>query len=65
MLAIHPAQIAAINTAFTPSAVELAEARAIVAAFAAAPAAGALAIEGRMIDRPHLKLARRVLGIEE
>lgn len=63
MLAIHPAQVAVINAAFTPSEAELAEARAIVAAFDANPDAGALQIEGRMIDRPHLKLAQRLLGI--
>lgn len=63
MLAIHPAQVAVINAAFTPSDAELAEARAIVAAFDANPDAGALQIEGRMIDRPHLKLAQRLLGI--
>ena len=63
MMAIHPAQVAVINAAFTPSDAELAEARAIVAAFAANPDAGALQIEGRMIDRPHLKLAQRLLGI--
>ena len=64
MLAIHPAQVAVINAAFTPSEEELAEARAIVAAFQANPEAGALQIEGRMIDRPHLTLARRLLGNE-
>ena len=62
MLAIHPAQVPVINAAFTPSEAELAEARAIVAAFTANPEAGALQIEGRMIDRPHLKLAQRLLG---
>lgn len=64
MLAIHPAQIPIINAAFTPSEEELAEARAIVAAFQSNPDAGALQIDRRMIDRPHLKLAQRVLGIE-
>lgn len=63
MLAIHPAQIPVINQAFTPSDAELEEARAIVAAFAANPDAGALQIDGRMIDRPHLRLAERLLGI--
>lgn len=65
MLAIHPAQVPVINEAFTPSEEELAEARAIVAAFRANPDAGALQIERRMIDRPHYKLALRVLGLEE
>ena len=65
MLAIHPAQCEIINAAFTPSDEELAEARAIVAAFAANPSVGALQINGRMIDRPHLKLSQRLLGITE
>lgn len=64
MLAIHPAQVPIINRAFEPSAAELAEAEAIIAAFAANPGAGTLQIEGRMIDRPHLRLAQRLLGIE-
>jgi citrate lyase subunit beta / citryl-CoA lyase len=65
MLAIHPAQVPIINAAFTPSEDELAEARAIVAAFQAQPDAGTLQIDRRMIDRPHLKLAQRVLGLED
>lgn len=65
MLAIHPAQVALINQAFTPSEAELDEARRIVAAFAEAPAAGALQIEGSMIDRPHLRQAQRLLGIAD
>ncbi|HQV02022.1 MULTISPECIES: CoA ester lyase [unclassified Novosphingobium] len=65
MLAIHPAQVPVINAAFTPSEAELEEARAIVSAFQANPEAGALQIDRRMIDRPHLKLAQRLLGIEE
>lgn len=62
MLAIHPAQVAPINAAFTPSAEELARARAIVQAFAENPGAGALALDGNMIDRPHLALAERLLA---
>ena len=65
MLAIHPAQIAVINAAFTPSDDDLAEAQAIVAAFKANPGVGTLQIDGRMIDMPHYKLALRVLGIAE
>ncbi len=61
MMAIHPTQVATINAAFTPDAAQVAEARAIVAAFAAAPDAGALQIDGRMVDAPHLKQARRIL----
>jgi citrate lyase subunit beta/citryl-CoA lyase len=62
MLAIHPAQVPVINAAFTPSAAEAAHARAIVAAFAANPGAGALALDGKMIDAPHLKAAQRLLA---
>lgn len=63
MLAIHPNQVPGINAAFTPSPEALAEARAIVDAFAANPGAGALQIDGRMVDQPHLKLAQRLLGL--
>jgi len=64
-LAIHPDQIATINSAFTPTEQELARARRIVAAFAADPAAGVLNFDGEMIDRPHLLQARRVLSSAE
>jgi len=60
-LAIHPAQVATINAAFTPSAADVAHAAEIVAAFEAHPDAGVLSVGGKMIDRPHLVQARRVL----
>jgi citrate lyase subunit beta/citryl-CoA lyase len=62
MMAIHPDQVAVINAAFTPSETEIAHARAIVAAFDANPGAGALSLDGRMIDRPHLIQAQRTLA---
>ncbi len=62
MMAIHPDQVAAINAAFTPSEAEVAHARAVVAAFEANPGAGALSLDGRMIDRPHLVQAQRTLA---
>jgi len=62
MMAIHPAQVEPINTAFTPSEAEIAHARAVVAAFDSDPGAGALSLDGRMIDRPHLVQARRILA---
>jgi citrate lyase subunit beta/citryl-CoA lyase len=61
-LAIHPAQVAAINAAFTPSEGEIEHARAIVRAFDAAPDAGVVSVGGRMVDRPHLVQAERVLA---
>lgn len=60
-LAIHPAQVGPINAAFTPSTGEVEHARAIVEAFDAEPNAGVLSVGGRMVDRPHLVQARRVL----
>jgi len=65
MMAIHPDQVPVINSAFTPSAAEIAHAEAVVAAFAANPEAGALALEGKMIDRPHLVQAQRILALAE
>jgi citrate lyase subunit beta / citryl-CoA lyase len=62
-MAIHPAQIPVINMAFTVSDDELAWARKVVALFAANPDVGTIALDGRMIDRPHLTLARRLLGL--
>ena len=61
-LAIHPGQIEVINEVFSPGAAAIAEARAVVAAFAAAPGAGVVALDGRMLDRPHLLRARQVLA---
>jgi citrate lyase subunit beta/citryl-CoA lyase len=60
--AIHPGQVQAINEVFTPSDDAWLEAKAIVAAFAQQPGAGAVNIGGRMFDRPHLTAAQRVLA---
>ena len=50
-----------INAAFTPSADDVAHAEQVVAAFEAHPDAGVLSVDGKMVDRPHLVQARRVL----
>ncbi|MFK3889937.1 HpcH/HpaI aldolase/citrate lyase family protein [Sphingomonas sp. NPDC079357] len=62
MMAIHPVQVATINAAFSPNDEQVAHARAVVAAFEAAPGAGVLQLDGRMIDAPHLVQARRLLA---
>jgi citrate lyase subunit beta/citryl-CoA lyase len=62
-LAIHPDQIAVIHAAFNPSAAEVERAERIVAAFAAASGAGVTSLDGKMIDRPHLIHAQRVLAL--
>ena len=61
-MAIHPAQVAVINEAFTPSAEAIAEAKRVVAAFAAAGDPGVVGVDGKMLDRPHLVRARRILA---
>ena len=61
-LAIHPAQVPVINEVFTPTADAIARAQAIVDAFAKAPGAGVVAIEGKMYDRPHLARAQALLA---
>ena len=63
MLAIHPAQIGVINKAFMPSSAELENAERIVELFAANPGAGTIGMDGKMIDRPHLVQALRLLAI--
>ena len=61
-LAIHPDQVATINRTYAPSETEVAHARRIVAAFEGDPKAGALSLDGKMIDLPHLKAARKTLA---
>jgi citrate lyase subunit beta/citryl-CoA lyase len=61
-LAIHPAQIAPIHAAFDPSDSEVDWAKRVCAAFAASPGVGAVSLDGRMLDKPHLRQAERILA---
>ena len=61
-MAIHPAQVPVINEIFTPTPEQIAEARAVIAAFAANPGKGTIGIDGVMHDRPHLERAKRLLA---
>ena len=61
-LAIHPGQVAAINESYRPSTAEIDHARRVIEAFAAAPGAGTVGLDGRMLDRPHLRQAEAVLA---
>ena len=61
-LCIHPGQVAATAAAFTPAPERVAWAEQVCAGFAANPDAGVFALDGKMIDRPHLKLAQRILA---
>ncbi len=60
-IAIHPAQVDTINAAFTPTAAEVEYATRVVEAFAAD--VGTVALDGRMLDLPHLRQAQRVLAL--
>jgi citrate lyase subunit beta/citryl-CoA lyase len=61
-LAIHPAQVAVINEAFTPAPEAVAHAERIVAAFAESSGLGVTSLDGIMLDQPHLKSAERLLA---
>jgi citrate lyase subunit beta/citryl-CoA lyase len=61
-IAIHPDQVETINRCFTPSPEEIAHAQRIIEAFEANPGAGTLGIDGKMVDIPHLKAARKMLA---
>ena len=60
-LAIHPSQVPVINEVFTPSPEQIEKAKMVVAAFAAQPGTGAVGIDGKMYDRPHLVRAQHLL----
>src|SRR5271154_3056871 len=62
LFAASPDQVSAINRAYAPSEAEVAHAQKIVAAFEANPGAGALGVDGKMVDIPHLKAARKILA---
>lgn len=59
-LCIHPRQVAAVNAAFSPAAGEVAWARRVLEA-ARGSGGAAVAVDGRMIDRPVILKAERIL----
>ncbi|OYX02778.1 MAG: CoA ester lyase [Bosea sp. 32-68-6] len=64
---IHPAQVATANAAFAPDEAELAQAKAIIAAFALPEnqGKGAIQLGGRMIELLHAEMAKRVVALSE
>lgn len=62
-LAIHPGQVAVLNRAFSPTAAEIAEAERLVEAYQARVKAGSgvFTIDGRMVDKPLVRAAERLL----
>jgi len=63
MLAIHPAQVPIINDVMTPTPEEIAHAERVIKIFADNPGAGVASLDGKMLDLPHLKLARKILSL--
>jgi citrate lyase subunit beta/citryl-CoA lyase len=61
-LAIHPAQVAPIHAAFAPSDEEVRWARRVIELMNSAQGPGAVALDGKMIDRPHLRQAERIIA---
>ena len=62
-IAIHPDQVDLINQGYMPDDEEVRHANAVVDAFERAGGAGAVQLEGKMLDKPHLTQARRVLAM--
>jgi citrate lyase subunit beta/citryl-CoA lyase len=60
--AIHPDQIEIINEVFSPTSEEIAHAQRVVALFEDQEGLGTTAMDGRMLDRPHLVMAKRLLS---
>ncbi len=60
---IHPKHVAIVNQALSPNPTDIAWAQRVVAAYEADPGAGVVKMEGRMVDKPHLLKARRILEL--
>lgn len=60
-MAIHPAQLAPIHRGFAPDAQTLDWARRVLALAEAQPDAAAFQLDGRMVDRPHIRTAQTLV----
>jgi citrate lyase subunit beta/citryl-CoA lyase len=59
---IHPKHVDVVNAAFEPTEAERNWAEKVIAAFASNPNSGTLRLDGQMIDKPHLRAAKKILG---
>ncbi|WP_456686695.1 HpcH/HpaI aldolase/citrate lyase family protein, partial [Bradyrhizobium sp. P5_C11_2] len=59
---IHPKHVDVVNAAFEPTEAERSWAEKVIAAFASNPNSGTLRLDGMMIDKPHLRAAKKILG---
>ena len=64
-MAIHPAQVEVINSAFSITPDELEWAKKVVQAFADNPTSGVVGLDGVMLDRPHLRQAETLIARAE
>lgn len=64
-IAIHPDQVDAINAGYSPDDEELRHAQSVIAAFERAGGAGAVQLDGKMLDKPHLVQALRVITMAQ
>ena len=64
---IHPAQIETCNSTWSPSEMEIENAKNVISAFAATEAegSGVVTLDGRMIENLHVENARRVLAVDQ
>jgi citrate lyase subunit beta/citryl-CoA lyase len=60
--AIHPGQVPVINEAMTPDAATQEWATRVIAAFAASASVGVATMDGKMLDTPHLRLAKKIIA---
>lgn len=60
--AIHPGQVPVINQAMTPDAATQEWATRVIAAFAASASVGVATLDGKMLDTPHLRLAKKIIA---
>src|SRR3954463_2490292 len=59
---IHPKHVDVVNAAFMPSEEEIAWSQRVVEAFASSPDTGVVKMEGKMLDKPHLRAAEKILA---
>jgi citrate lyase subunit beta/citryl-CoA lyase len=64
---VHPSQIEPCNAAYSPAETEVAQAKKIVAAFAAPENAGkgVITVDGRMVELLHAEMARRTVALHD
>jgi citrate lyase subunit beta / citryl-CoA lyase len=60
---IHPKHVDVVNAAFMPTDEEIAWSEKIVKAFNDNPTSGVVKIDGKMIDKPHLRAAEKILAL--